>query len=147
MASAKTIVGVTLAVAIAAILLGPVVTAVNGQTGTQTVTNETVTADTGNWSEFDGYQVVDGSVTVYGYNDSADSYEEATEGTDYELRLESGEIKALEGSSLIEDGETVKLSYDYEATDDMTSTILGYGPVFLGVLLIATLGTKITDEL
>lgn len=143
----KAIVGVALAVAIAAILLGPVVTTVNGQTGVQTVTNETVSADTGNWVDTDGYQFVDGTVTVYGYNDSADSYEEATEGTDYELDLAAGEIKALEGSSLIDDGETVKITYDYEATDGMTSTIIGYGPVFLGLLLLTTVGMKVQQEL
>lgn len=143
----KTIVGVALAVAIAAILLGPVVTTVNGQTGTQTTTNETATADTGNFVDLDGYNLVDGTVTVYGYNETSDSYETATEGSDYELDLSSGEIKALSGSSLIDDGEEIKVTYDYEATDGMTSTIIGYGPVFLGLLLLTTVGMKVQQEL
>jgi hypothetical protein len=143
----KTIVGVALAVAIAAILLGPVVTTVNGQTGTQEVTNETVTAETGEWVNLDGYNVVESSVTVYGYNDSDDSYEEAIEGTDYELDADAGEIKALNSSSLIEDGEDIKVTYDYEATDAMTETIIGYGPTFLGLLLLTTVGMKVQKEL
>lgn len=146
MASMKQIVGVALAVAIAAILLGPVVTAVNDGTGTQSVTNETVTVETGEYVEFDGYSVVEDSVTVYAENDS-DEWVEAEEGTDYKIDYDAGSIEALDGSTLIEDGDTVKITFDYEATDEMTSTVIGYGPVFMGLLLMVTVGMKVTEEL
>ncbi len=142
----KQIVGVALAVAIAAILLGPVVTAVNDGTGTQSVTNETVTVETGEYVEFDGYSVVEDSVTVYAENDS-DEWVEAEEGTDYKIDYDAGSIEALDGSTLIEDGDTVKITFDYEATDEMTSTVIGYGPVFMGLLLMVTVGMKVTEEL
>lgn len=141
------IVGVAIAVAIAAILLNPVVTAVQDETGVQTVTNETVTVQNDTYTDLEGYNLENGSVTVYGYNDTSGNYEQATEGTDYEINLEPGEIKAANGSSLIEDGEDVKVTYDYAATSGMTTTIIGYGPVFLGLLLLTTVGMKVQNEL
>lgn len=143
----KMIVSVALALAIASILLGPIVTAVSSNTGTQTVTNETVTANVGNYTDLDGFKLVQGSATVYGYNQTSGSYEVATAGTDYELDTKAGRLKALSGSSLIDDGETVKVSYDYEATTGTTTKIIQYGPTFVVLLMLTTVGAKVTESL
>lgn len=143
----KTVVGVALAVTIAAILLGPIVTAVNDNTGVQTVENETVTADIGNYTSLDGWQIDESSEVVYGYNDTSASYEQLTEGTDYEMDYEAGQIKALSGSTIVDDGEDMKVTYDYQSTDDMTTTIIGYGPTFLALLLLTVVGARVTESL
>jgi hypothetical protein len=145
MASFKGVVTVALAVAIAAILFGPMVTAVSDNTGTQTVTNETVTADADTYVDLDGFQVVDNSETVWGYNDTSGSYEQAAESTDYEINNTAGTIQALSGSSLIDDGEEMKVSYDYEATTGTTTMVVQYGPTFVAVLLLTVVGMKVTE--
>jgi len=147
MASWKAIVGIVLAVAVASILLQPITMAVSTSTGIQTVDNETVTADVGNYTGLDGYYIQEDSEVVYGYNDTAGSYETLTEGTDYEMNYDAGQVKFLSGSSIVEDGEDVRVTYDYEATDDMTTTIIGYGPLFVAVLLLATVGMRVSDML
>lgn len=140
MASAKGMVAVFIAVAIAAILLGPTIAAVQDNTGTQTI-NESVTADHGNWTELEGYQVVENSETIEATDGTAYS-----SGTDYEMAYENGSIKAL-SSGTITDGETLNATYDYKATDGMTTTIIGYGPLFLGLLLLVTLASKVQESL
>lgn len=143
MADVKVLIGVVLAVVVGMVFLPAVVDAVDTSTGTQTVTNETVTAQTGEYVELDGYDLEDGTVTVLGYNDTSDSYETATEGTDYEVKYDSGELKALNGSSLIDNGEEVKASYDYQASGSMTTMILGFIPLMLGLLLFVPLAQRV----
>jgi hypothetical protein len=137
---------VILAVTIGAMFLGPVATTVADSTGTQVVTNETVTADTSQYVEVDGYELVDGTVTVYGYNDTSGSYEQATEGTDYSVKLEPGSIQANSSSTLIQDGEDVKVSYDYEATTGTQTLVAGFITTLFITLLIAILGMEVADR-
>lgn len=143
MADAKVLVAVVLAVTTGMIFFPVVTDAVSTSTGTQTVTNETVTAETGEYVDLSGYSLEDGTVTVYGYNDTSDSYETASEGSDYEVKLDSGELKALDGSTLIDDGEEVQVSYDYQATDDMTTMVIGFVPVMIGLLLFVVLAQRV----
>lgn len=144
--TATVLVGVILAVVTGMIFMPAVVDAVDTSTGTQTVTNETVSAQYDEGVDLDGYQVESGTVTVYGYNDSSASYETATEGTDYEVKLEPGELKVLNGSTLIEDGEDVKVSYDYEASGATTTLVVGFVPLMIGVLLFTHVARK-TDNM
>lgn len=136
-----------LGVVIAVVLLGPFVSTVNSNVGTQAVTNESVTASTGEFVELDGYDLVGSSVVVYGYNDSTGSFEQATEGTDYEINTGPGDVQALSGSSLIDDGEEVKVTYDFEATSGTTTTILNLLPLLVGVLILGTVGMYVQDSL
>jgi len=138
---------VMLGVVLAVVLLGPFVTTVNDYSGSQAITNESVTAETGEYVELDGYDVQSGTVTVYGYNDSSGSYEQASEGTDYEIDLAGGEVKALNGSSLIDDGETMKVTYDYQATSGTVTTVLDLLPLLVGVLILGTVGTYLQNEM
>lgn len=129
---------VAIAVAIAAILLSPTITAVQDNTGEQTI-NESVTADVGNWTQLEGYQIVEDSETIEGENGT-----EYSAGDDYEMTHKNGSIKALDGGT-ISDGETLNATYDYEATSGMTTTVIGYGPLFLGLLLLVTLAAKVQE--
>jgi len=146
MASAKVLVGVILAVVVGIIFMPAAVSAVDTSTGTQTVTNETVTAQTGEYVDLDGYELVDGTVTVYGYDDANSTYETAVDGTDYEVKLQPGQLQALNTSNLIEDGEEVKVSYDYQASGSMTTLVVGFVPLMIGVLLFVVLAKK-TDNM
>lgn len=130
------------ALAVAATLVGPFNAAVADSTGTQSVTNESVTAEIDTFVELDGYDIVTDSETVYWYNNSSSSYEEVTSGTDYEMNYDPGQIKALSGGS-IGDGDELKVSYDYQATDGTTTTIAGLVPLFVVLLILGVLAAKI----
>jgi len=123
------IIAIVLAVVLGIVVMQPVVGAVNDNTGTVTEA-ENVTADLGNYSDLGGYDVVDGTVTV----EPAGGGTAYSEGTDYEVALDNGSIKTL-SSGGISDGETLNVTYDYEATDSSTTTVLGFVPVMFGVLL------------
>jgi hypothetical protein len=145
MASAKTVMGVAIALAIAATFVGPIVSAVNSNSGAVDVTNETVTADIGNAVDLDGYNIDNSTVTVYEYNDSAGAYETATAGADYEMGLGNGSIVALGTSDNIQDGEDVKVTYTYQATSGASTTVLGLIPLFLALLILGVLAERVQD--
>lgn len=135
----KIVLGFAVAAIVAMVFFPAVTNAVGTSTGTQNVTNETVAADVGNYVDLGGYQIDENSETVYAYNDTSGSYEVAQKGTDYEMSYENGSIKALSGSSLIDDGEDVKVTYDYQATGATTTLVAGFVPVMVAVLIFATL--------
>lgn len=137
--------GAVLTVVIGMVFFPAITSAVDGATGTQSVENETVTAQEDEWVDLEGYKLDSGTVTVYGHNESDDSYETATEGDDYEIRLDSGELQALNDSTLIDDGETVKVSYDYQASDATTTLVVGFVPVMVAVLLFWVIAQRAMD--
>lgn len=145
MVKPKVVAGAVIAVVVGMVFFPAVVNAVDTSTGTQTVENETVTAQSGEYVDLSGYQVEDGTVTVYGYNDTSASYETATSPDDYEVKFEPGELKANSSSTLIDDGENVKVTYDYKASNDTTTLIAGFIPVMIGVLLFFSLARKTMD--
>jgi len=132
----------TVVVAVGMVLMTPIVDTVNNNTGQQTVTNETVNATYDERLELQGYEIAEGSETVYGYNESADSYEVAPE-SDYTMHYESGGITLNSSSTLIDEGETVKVTYDYQATSELTSLVLGFIPVMIGVLLLVVVASRV----
>lgn len=144
---AKLVLAFALAAVIGVIFLQPVVGAVNDNTGSQDVTNETVTAQVGTYVDLGGYDIDENSETVYGYNDSSGSYEVASEGTDYEIAYGNGSIKALNGSSLIDDGEDVKVSYTYQASGTLATTVIGFIPVMLGTLVLVVVARGVEKEM
>jgi len=144
---ASVVIGFALAAVIGLIFLGPIVGAVNDNTGAQTVTNESVTANTGQFVDLGGFDLVDGSETVYGLNDTSGNYEVATAGSDYEMDNLDGEVKALSGSSLIEDGEAMKVTYDYTASGSVTSTVVGFIPVMIATLLLFVISQGVIKEM
>jgi len=144
MASKTAAVVLALAVftAIGVILLGPVSGVVNANTGTQTVTNESVSATFSDPVDLTGYDISSDSVTVYGYNDSSGSYE-AAPASDYSVNKGPGTISFSNSSSLIDDGETTKVSYDYQATGAISSLVIGFTPLALGLFIFAAIANRV----
>ncbi|MCG1002869.1 MULTISPECIES: hypothetical protein [Halobacterium] len=140
------VVAVTVAVIVGFLFLQPVMTAAQDNTGEQNITNETVVAESGEYVDLDGYSVNTGSETVYAQNSSGD-YVEATSGTDYEINYDRGELQALNSSTLIQDGEELRVSYTYQASGGTTALIAGFIPVMFVLLLFVTVAMKVTDFL
>ena len=127
--------------AIGVILLTPVVTAVNSNTGTVSVTDENVTAKTGERVELRGYDIDPSTTTVEAYNDSSGSWETTTEYTLYE---QPGDIQFdVQNSTLIEDGEQVRVTYDYQATGELTALVAGFIPVGVGLFIFVGIARNI----
>lgn len=141
MAQAGKIVAVVIALAIGATLFVPMNTAVTETSGTQDVTNESVTASLDSYVELDGYNIDQNSETVRWFNSTSDSYETLSEGTDYEIRYQSGEL-SVSSSSPVSDGDEVLVSYAYQPTDGTTSLVLEMLPVLVAVLLLGIAGIK-----
>lgn len=142
MAKGSKVAATLIALTVAATLFGPVSTAVTQNSGTVSVTNETVTADVGNFTELDGYDIDENSETVYWYNSSSSSYETVSSGTDYEMGYENGSIKATSGGT-IGDGDKLKVSYDYQATDPTSTTVITLIPLFMALLILVVLASKV----
>lgn len=143
MASTQKIAAVMIAAAIVVTLFGPMANAVANSTGVQSVANESVTADAGNYSDLSGYNIENSSVAVE-YNDSG-TWKQASDGTDYEVATENGSIKVLDGSTAISDGDTIRVSYDYQATDGTTTTIAQLIPLFAALLVVGVFAARITN--
>lgn len=141
----RTVAAILVAAAIAATLFAPFAGAVTDNTGTQSVTNESVTAaPAGEVASLGGYDLVSGSETVYWYNSSSSSYEQVTAGTDYEINEEPGEIKTLSGGE-ISDGDDLKVTYDYEATGSTTTSVVTVAPLLLALLVLVVLSKPIME--
>lgn len=139
------VVGITVAVAIALIFLGPVSGAVADNTGTANET-ENVTVQTGEYVDLGGYDLVDSTVTVERYDSATDSFESTTEGTDYELNLSDGELQAL-SSGAFNDGETARVEYEYEASGGLTTTVAAFIPTMLGLLAFVAVARQVQQEM
>ncbi|WP_148414921.1 hypothetical protein [Haloferax sp. KTX1] len=142
--NAKGIAAVLIAATIAATLFMPISNVVTGNTGTQSVVNETATADVGTAVDLDGYEVVADSETVY--YDNGSGWTTATAGTDYSFDDNSASVTALSGGS-IDDGAALRVSYDYQATSGSTTTITGLIPLFVALLILGVLAAKAMDGL
>jgi len=141
------VLGLAIFAAVGVILLGPVAGVVDQNTGDQTVTNETVHADYDQSVDLRGYDLVANSETVWGYNDTSGSYEQATSPDDYTLNDAGGDLSFNSSSSLIEDGEEVKVSYDYQASDTLTTLVVGFIPLGVGLLIFVGVAKRVTGAL
>jgi hypothetical protein len=118
---------------------------VDDTSGRQTVVDEELTADVGVYQELSGYSLVDGSVDVDRYNATSDSFENVSS-NDYEVDLPGGQIKPL-ASGAIQDGDRLRIDYEYRATSGPTAEILELMPLILAVVVLAIVGSKITGGL
>jgi len=139
------VVGITVAVAIALIFLGPVSAAVADNTGTANDT-ENITVQTGEYVDLGGYDLVDGTVSVERYNATTESFESTTEGTDYELNQSDGSVQAL-SSGAFSDGETARVGYEYEASGGLASTVAAFVPTMLGLLAFVAVAREVQKEM
>lgn len=128
-------------------MLGPVSDTVDGSTGQQTVTNETVVANFNNSADLRGYDVDAGSETVYGYNETSGNYEVASSPGDYSFDDNSGEVSFNSSSTLIDEGENVKVSYTYQAAGTLATLVIGFIPLGVGLLIFVGIANRITDLL
>lgn len=129
---------VMIAVTIGAVLIVPFQTTVTDSIGTQTVENETVPTDElDTWYDLEGYSVNSGSETVYWYNSTSGSNETLSSPNDYEIRYDTGEV-LLNSSGKVSTNDDVWISYDYEASGSLVTTV---APVvvllFILVILVA----------
>lgn len=145
--TASTVLALAVFVTVGVVLLGPAAGVVNDNTGVQTVENETVYADYDDPVDLRGYSVQPDSETVWGYNDTAASYEQATSPDDYTVNDNAGTIEFNSSSTLIDSGEEVKVSYDYEAAGSIASLILGFVPLAIGLLLFVGVANRVTGML
>lgn len=142
----KKILGVLVAVVFAVVLFAPISNAVAANSGTADVTNETLSAQVGTYQDLDHYDVNQGTVTVYWYNSTSGSYETLTNGTDYEIAYSNGSVKTLSGGD-VSDGDDLKVSYEWQQTDPMTTTIITLVPLLLLVMIIVVMSRAIEEKM
>jgi len=144
--TAIALVGIIIAAVVAVLFLPVAVDAVNTSTGEQDITNETVAADLDTHVDLDGYDINEGSETVWGFNDTTGSYE-TLPGSDYEMDYQAGSINVSSSSTVVQDGEDVKVSYTYQAASATTTLVTGFIPLMIGVLIFTTLAAGVMDRL
>lgn len=144
---AAMVLGLAIFAAVGVIMIGPVSSVVSDNTGTTAVTNETIYADYNESADLRGYNIDENSETVWGYNDTSGAYEKATSGTDYTMNYDAGSIDIESSSSLIDDGEEVKVSYDYQASDPLTTLVVGFIPLAVGLLIFVGVAQRVTEAL
>lgn len=144
--TASVVLALAIFAAVGVILLGPVAGVVHDNTGTQTVTNETVYANYNHTVDLRGYDI-QGSATVWGYNDTSSSYEQATSPADYTLHKGPGTLSFNSSSALIQSGEKVKVTYDYKAAGTITSLVIGFIPLAVGLLIFVGVARSVTGLL
>lgn len=146
MVSGRGIAAILIGATIAAVLFMPINSAVADNTGEVEVDDEELAASTGDWQELDGYDIVSDSETVEWYNDSSSSWETVSSGSDYEMDDEAGQIRTLSGGT-IEDGDDVRVSYTYAATDGMTTAVVVLIPLFVALLILWKLSQPIMEAM
>jgi len=105
----------------------------------QTESNETFTADFGNAVDLAGYNIDESTLVV------VDSNGDTIPESNYSVDTEPGEITVFSNAtnSGVSDGDSLETTYDYQATGSTTTTVVGFIPVMLGVLLMVALSRKI----
>lgn len=141
MANTNQIVALVIGLTVAAVFFVPVVDSITENTGEITVENEEfIDVTSGETYDPDGYSVVADSETVE--FDDGTGWAEATEGTDYEIDNDVGELTILEGGT-IADGDDVRASYTYDATDGTTTVVAGIIPTLVALLLLVPMANYI----
>jgi len=132
---------VVIAMTIAAVFIGPLVSVIGAQSGTVGVGNEEATIYTDEWTDLEGFDIT--------ANFTLETTDGTTlsEGTDYELNQTAGTITAKDGSSSVSDGDTVVATYEYQATDGTTTTIVNLVPLFAALLILGTAAVAIQNRM
>lgn len=130
-----------IAVTIAATLVGPFVGAISGNVGTVSATDNITASTDGDYQDLEGYDI-DGATFTAEVSGTT-----LSEGSDYELNETEGTVSFLTGSANVNDGDTVDIAYDYQATDGTTSTIADLLPLFVALLVLVTIAKGVTNRL
>lgn len=133
-----------IAITIGAVFFVPVADVVQSNTGEVDVLNETLTesAEYDVAYELTGHDIEVDSETIE-YDDGT-GWATATEGTDYTIDYDNETVTILSGGEISE-GDEVRASYTYQATDGTTSTVAGLIPVLLALLLLVPLANKVQE--
>ena len=139
--------GLLLAVTIGAVFFVPVVDILDNTTGEVEVENDVLTNDASFDEVYDlqGFDVTPDSEIVEVWDDGTESWTTLTAGTDYQIDTDQGEIEFIDGGGVSE-GDEVRASYEYQATDGIITSIAGLLPVFLALLLLVPLANKVSSE-
>lgn len=144
MATNNKIVALVIAITIGAVFLAPVADVVSSNSGTQTVTNGTVTTslDYNTTYELDGYEIVSDSETIERYNTTSGDWETLTKGTDYEIDNAAAELNVID-TLATDAGDEIRASYDWQATDGTTAAIVDLIPLLMALLLLVPLANRV----
>lgn len=138
----RAIIVVVIAVTIGALLFQPLAGAVADNTGEDTATNETFSADVdADWIDLSWYNIIENSETVEVYNDTDGSWTVVTD-TEYEMDYDGGAISLDNTSAAYADGDDMRASYDFERTSGMTTQVATLAPLFLALLLLVVLASR-----
>jgi hypothetical protein len=135
MTNSKLVAATLVAMTVAAVLVAPLGSVIASNTGTLGVAGN-VGADVGNYQELDGYDITSNFTATDSDGNTL------SEGADYELNRTDATIKFLSGSSLVTDGETITVEYEYEAASGTTTTVATLVPLFAGLLILGTAAVK-----
>jgi len=120
--------------AVAGLFLVPLDTGIAASTGLQSQ-NETISVDTTESIELQGYDIQNESVVV--------TYENGTTVPD------SAYTVGHDGGYIVFDdtvgGDSVSVSYDYQATDGMTATLMQQWPLLAALVALVALGGAMED--
>ena len=131
---------VVLAMVVAVVMIGPMITTTNDNTGTVAVDNETITAQLNEPVDLQGYEIQSGSVTAYDADDNV------IPASNYTVDLQPGEFN-LTDTSEAADGEEISVTYDYQATDSTTETVVGIGPLLIALLALVVVAKEVEERL
>ena len=129
----KAFIGLMVGLMVAGMFLGPLNTAVAENTGTQSVTNESVTVALDEDVDLDGWQVQSGTVTVY----NASTGSVVPQAGNYTIANEPGTINVSSSNSAgLSDGNEILVTYDYAATDATATLIAGFVVTLVLVMMV-----------
>jgi len=142
MVATNQIAGFALAISVAVVvmMLGLSIAdqAIGQSTGIQSVDNESITAAYDEPVELDAYDLQSGTVEVYNASGAL------VPSGEYTVNEGPATINVSSSSTSIADGETISVTYDYEAADSLTTFIVGFIPVMMGVLAFVVVARPVT---
>lgn len=139
MVSSRAITATVIALAITATLLVPLNDVVTGKTGTVS-TSENVTAVDGEYVDLQGYEIQQGTLNA------TDSDGNTIDSANYSVDYDTGRIKFnTSASTVISDGDTATVSYDYQATDSSTTTIAALVPLLAVLFMLVVIADKLRE--
>lgn len=146
MVGSRQVVVLAIVAVIALQLFSPINAAVTDNTGEIEVDNEDWSATLGEAHDLDNPNIVEDSETVEWYNETSGEWETLTQGDDYEIDYEPGEVTILETNNAgVADGDDVRASYTYEASSDTVATVVGLVPLFVVLLILVVLAEPLME--
>lgn len=140
----KGITALVVAITIGAVFFVPVVDIIDQNSGEVQIENETVTTNVSYAETYDlgNYDIIDDSETLE--YDDAGTWTELTQGDDYTIDNTNGTVEFVD-TGVVSEGDEVRASYTYQATDGIVTSIVGLLPVFLALLLLVPLASKVSE--